>query len=180
MVTLPAYAERYSSSGEALFVGALQGLLIMLVVWLWNIFKGKKKSSKTESKKPVSSQPKSISTVIKPSQKTAWEQFKASNQELATSIASITNEDLSQLNSKDLNDKITTFKHMANHFKCAIPNLKDVCINSFTHEFSKEELPDVIDKLSKRALEESVRCSISKESTTSHYIQVWLNDYISC
>lgn len=178
-ITLPAHAERYSSSGEALFVGVLQGLFIMLVVWLWNVFKNKRNPSKTESKKPVSSQAQSTSTVIKPSQTSAWDQFRASNQELATSIASITNEDFSQLTSKDLNDKITTFKRMANHFNCDIPDLKDTCVNSFTHEFNKEDLPDVINKLSKKAYEESERYSISKENTMSHYIQIWLTDYIS-
>ncbi|MDE7409518.1 MAG: hypothetical protein K2N09_05795 [Muribaculaceae bacterium] len=178
-LALPAYANRYSSSGEALFVGALQGLFIMLVVWIWKFIKSRKTPSKTESENPAALQTQSVSTPINTPSTSAWDQFRNSNKELANSIVSITSEDLSHLSSKDLNDKITTFKRMANHFNCDIPDLKDTCVNSFTHEFNKEDLPDVINKLSKKAYEESERYSISKENTMSHYIQIWLTDYIS-
>lgn len=39
---LPMYAERYSSPGEAVFVGLLQGLLIMGVIGLVGFFRKRK------------------------------------------------------------------------------------------------------------------------------------------
>lgn len=38
----PMYASRYSSPGEAAFVGLLQGLFIMVIIWLISLFRKKK------------------------------------------------------------------------------------------------------------------------------------------
>lgn len=43
MTSMPAYAARYSSGGEALFVGLLQGLFFVIVIWAYNAFKKRKK-----------------------------------------------------------------------------------------------------------------------------------------
>lgn len=42
---LHAFAARYSSPGEALFIGALQGLLIAVVIWIYNALKNRNKTN---------------------------------------------------------------------------------------------------------------------------------------
>lgn len=44
--TIPVFAARYSSKGEALFVGLLQGAFIALVIWAYQAYKNKKKNDK--------------------------------------------------------------------------------------------------------------------------------------
>lgn len=44
-IPFPMYASRYSSSGEAAFAGAIQGILIMGIIWLIGIFRKKKKKN---------------------------------------------------------------------------------------------------------------------------------------
>ncbi len=179
MMTLPAYAERYSSSGEALFVGALQGLFIMLVIWVWKIFKGRKSPSETPLNNTMTTQSKPLSMQSDASQISDWEQFKIRNQDMANSIASLTSEDLTRLSSKDINEKISTFKRMEKVFNCSITDLKNTCIKSFTDQFNPEELPEVIDKLSKKADEEASIYSITKDNTMAYYIQAWLKEFIA-
>lgn len=179
MMTLPAYAERYSSSGEALFVGALQGLFIMLVIWLWKIFKSRKSPSNAPLDNTMTTQSKPLSMPTDASEISAWEQFKITDQDMANTITSLTNEDLTRLFSKDLNEKISTFKRMGKVFNCSLTDLKNTCIKSFTDQFNPEELPLVIDKLSKKANEEASIYAITKDNTMSHYLQVWLKESIA-
>lgn len=172
-IVLPAQAraKEYSSAGEAFFVGAVDTLLLMFVYWLWRFFKDRNSQSKnTTSKDPI----------IKQEPISLWEEYKLTNAPIASSLESLTNEDLSQLSSKDINDLTATFKRMSTQFNCPVSELKDVCINRFTTQFGKDELPDVIRNLSVKAKEESKQYSISIENTMSHYLQKWITEYISC
>lgn len=44
--TMPVFAARYSSGGEALFVGLIHGALLAFVIWAYQTYKNRKKNGK--------------------------------------------------------------------------------------------------------------------------------------
>lgn len=183
LVTLPAYAERYSSGGEAAFVGALQGLFLMLVFWVWRLIKGgKSKTKETYHQDVNNSVPKqntenTISKVAQPSL-SPWEKYKMNNAETAKAVESLIGGDLQYLSEKDILEKIATFKRMSKRFDCPISELKNVTVNIFVLKFNSEELRDVVDRLTVKSELESRQYSISEKNTMAYYAQVWLSDYL--
>lgn len=129
VATLPAYAERYSSGGEAFFVGALQGLFLMLIFWGWRLIKGgKSKTKETQSQdraKTISAQTtdNTTSKVIQPSF-SPWEKYKKDNADIAKDVESLIEGDLHYLSRKDILEKIATFKRVSKRFNCPISELK--------------------------------------------------------
>lgn len=176
--TIPAYAERYSSGGEAFFVGALQGLFLMLVFWVWRFIKGNKSKSKENQQderaqinlnKPISSEPKL----------TAWDTYKITNPEMAKAIGKISNVDVYGLSGKSISEIESSLKRMMNQYACQVSELKNVVVERFISRFSQEELHKVIVKLTEKSKIESQKYGIAKENTVSFYIQLWLNEHIS-
>lgn len=45
---VPTFAARYSSSGEAFFCGALQGVLILIIILIYRAVKNNKKKDDNE------------------------------------------------------------------------------------------------------------------------------------
>ena len=183
MATLPAHAERYSSGGEAFFVGALQGLFLMLVFWIWRHIKGgKSKTKETQSQdeaKTISAKTtdNTTSQVIQPSF-SPWEKYKEENADIAKDVESLIGGDLQYLSRKDILEKMATFKRMSKRFDCPISELKNITINIFCSKFDTEELRNVVDRLSVKSEIESRKYCISEENTMSYYIQIWLSDYL--
>lgn len=182
-VALPAHAERYSSGGEAFFVGALQGLFLMLVFWVWRLIKGGKPKTKekqqqntniTESKQNTDI---AMSKVAQPSL-SPWEKYRMDNADTAKAVASLIKDDLQNLSEKDILEKIATFNRMSKHFGCPISELRDVTVNIFVSKFNTEELRDVVDRLTVKSELESLEYCISEYNTMSYYAQIWLSDYL--
>lgn len=183
VATLPAHAERYSSGGEAFFVGALQGLFLMFVFWVWKLIKGGKYKSKGTHHQDVNNAVSKqnteniISNVAQPSL-SPWQKYKMNNADTAKAVESLIKEDLQYLSEKDILEKIATFDRMSKHFDCSISELKNVTVNLFVSNFNSEELRDVIDRLTVKSELESREYSISEENTMAYYAQVWLSDYL--
>ena len=181
----PAYAERYSSGGEAFFVGALQGLFLMFVFWLWRVIKSGKSKQNGPSKNTIkghvenglSSQEKIQDIHIETL--SPWEKYKLKYPKLAKSVESISDENLDKLTATDIHEKITTLQQMSTKFDCPIPELRNHCIKLFTDQFSNEELPIVIDNLSAKATEECNRESISITNTMPYILRMWIKVYMS-
>lgn len=181
-ITLPAHAERYSSGGEAFFVGTLQGLFLMLVFWVWRLIKGSKSKTKetqqdtniTGSKQNTDN---TISKVAQPSL-SPWEKYKMDNADTAKAVASLIKGDLQNLSEKDIFEKIATFKRMSKQFDCQISELRDVTVNIFVSKFNTEELQDVVYRLPVKSELESREYCISEENTMSYYAMIWLSDYL--
>ncbi|WP_297066901.1 hypothetical protein [uncultured Duncaniella sp.] len=174
VATLPAHAERYSSSGEAFFVGALQILFLMLVFWVWRLIKEGRPKTK---EKQHQNRENTISKVVQPLF-SPWEKYKMDNADIAKDVESLIEGDLQYLSEKDIFEKIATFKRMSKHFHCPISELKNVTVNIFISKFNTEELRDVVDQLAVKSEIESQEYCISGENTMSHYIQIWLSDYL--
>lgn len=183
VATLPAHAERYSSGGEAFFVGALQGLFLMLVVWVWRLIKGGKSKTKEtqpqDGAKTISAQTteNTTSKVAQPSF-SPWEKYKEDNADIAKDVESLIEGDLQFLSRRDILEKIATFKRMSRRFDCPISELRNVTVNIFRSKFDTEELRDVVNQLTVKSEIESREYCISKENTMSYYIQIWLSDYL--
>lgn len=183
IATLPVHAERYSSGGEAFFVGALQGLFLMFVFWVWRLIKGGKSKTKETHRQDVNnSVPKqntenTISKVAQPSLN-PWDKYKRNNAETAKAVESLIEGDLQYLSEKDILEKIATFKRMSKRFDCPISELKNVTVNIFVSKFNSEELRDVVERLTVKSELESREYSISEENTMAYYAQVWLSDYL--
>ena len=183
IATLPAHAERYSSGGEAFFVGALQGLFLMLVFGVWRLIRGGKSKTKETYQQDVNNTvPKqntenTISKVAQPSLN-PWNKYKRDNAETAKAVESLIEGDLQYLSEKDILEKIATFKRMSKRFNCPISELKNVTVNIFVSKFNSEELRDVVDRLTVKSELESREYSISEENTMAYYAQVWLSDYL--
>lgn len=171
---LPVYAERYSSGGEAFFVGALQGLFLMFVFWLWRVIKGGK-SKKTEISKEAS--PSKASFESQP-QLTPWEKYKRTNGQVATAIEMATKEDMLNLSEIDVYEKVATLKRMATHYNCPISEVKERTIKELLSKFDREELDDVLDKLEAKTEIESRQYSVAKGNTMSYYTCKWLKEYL--
>jgi len=183
LVTLPAYAERYSSAGEACFVGALQGLLFSLVFLVWRLIKGgKSKTNETQQQgsKDIGSKQNTENTISKVAQPSLspWEKYKMDNADTAKAVESLIKGDLQYLSEKDILQKIATFKRMSKRFDCPISELRDAIVSIFVSKFSTEELRDVVDRLTVRSELESREYCISEENTMSFYAQIWLSDYL--
>lgn len=183
IATLPAHAERYSSGGEAFFVGALQGLFLMFIFWVWRLIKGGKSKTKEtrhqDLNNTVSKQntENTISNVAQPSL-SPWDKYKMNNADTAKAVESLIKGDLRYLSEKDILEKIATFKRMSKRFNCPIPELKNVTVNIFVSKFNSDELRDVVDRLTVKSEIESREYCISEENTMSYYIQIWLSDYL--
>lgn len=171
---LPVHAERYSSGGEAIFVGAMQGLLLMLVFWIWRVIKGGKSKTNDISKETNQS---TVSTIPQP-QLTPWEKFKRDNDEDATAIEMSTQEDLRNLSEKMVLEKVSTFKRMATQLNCSISEVKETAIKELLDKFDKEELSDVLSSLEEKANFESVQYRVLKENTVSNYTGKWLREFL--
>lgn len=183
LVTLPAHAERYSSGGEAFFVGALQGLFLMLVFGVWRLIRGGKSKTKETHQQDVNNTvPKqnTENTISKEAQPSLcpWEKYKMNNAETAKAVESLIEGDLQYLSEKDILEKIAAFKRMSKRFDCPISELKNVTVNIFVSKFNSEELRDVVDRLTVKSELESREYSISEENTMAYYAQVWLSDYL--
>ncbi|MBD5228822.1 MAG: hypothetical protein HDS69_02095 [Bacteroidales bacterium] len=182
IATLPAHAERYSSGGEAFFVGALQGLFLMFVFWIWRLIKGGKSKTKETHHQDVNNSVSKQNTenTIKVTQLSSnpWDKYKRNNAETAKAVESLIEGDLQYLSEKDILEKIATFKRMSKCFDCPISELKNVTVNIFVSKFNSEELRDVVDRLTDKSELESREYSISKENTMAYYAQVWLSDYL--
>ncbi|MDE6084272.1 MAG: hypothetical protein K2G11_07260 [Muribaculaceae bacterium] len=183
LATLPAHAERYSSGGEALFVGALQGVFLMLVSWVWRLIRGSKSKTRETHHQDVNNTiPKhntenTISKLAQPSL-SPWEKYKMNNTETAKAAESLIEGNLQYLSEKDIFEKIATFKRMSQRFDCPISELKNVTVNIFVSKFNSEELLDVVDRLTSKSKLESRGYSISEENTMAYYAQQWLSDYL--
>lgn len=183
VATLPAHAERYSSGGEAFFVGALQGLFLIFVFWVWRLIKGGKSKTKEthhqEVNNSVSKQntENAISKVAQPSLN-PWDKYKMNNAETAKAVESLIEGDLQYLSEKDILEKIATFKRMSKRFNCPISELKNVTVNIFVSKFNSEELRDVVERLTVKSELESREYSISEENTMAYYALVLLSDYL--
>ena len=183
IATLPAHAERYSSGGEAFFVGALQGLFLMFVFWFWRLIKGGKSKTKETHHQDVNNSvykqntENTISKVAQPSLN-PWDKYKRDNAETAKAVESLIEGDLQYISEKDILEKIATFNRMSKHFDCPISELKNVTVNIFVSKFNSEELRDVVDRLTVKSELESREYSISEENTMAYYAQVWLSDYL--
>lgn len=181
----PAHAERYSSGGEAFFVGALQGLFLMFVFWLWRVIKSGKSKQNSTSKNVTKRQDENGLSSHEKIQDTQtsilspWEKYKLKYPELAKSVESISNENFDKLTSTDIHEKIATLQQMSTKFDCPISELRNHCIRMFTAQFSNEELPIVIENLSVKANEDSKRESISVTNTMPYIFSIWLKVYIS-
>lgn len=183
LVTLPAHAERYSSGGEAFFVGALQGLFLMLVFGGWRLIRGgKSKTKKTHHQDVNNTVPKqnTENTISKEAQPSLcpWEKYKMNNAETAKAVESLIEGDLQYLSEKDILEKIATFKRMSKRFDCPISELKNVTVNIFVSKFNSEELRNVVDRLTVKSELESREYSISEENTMAYYTQVWLSNFL--
>lgn len=171
VTAFPIHAERYSSNGEAFFVGGMQGLFIMLIFGVCRLIKGSiSKAKKTQSQESENA----TSKVVQPSL-SAWENFKEENIEI---IKVLTKEDLQYLSEKDLLEKVATFKRMSEQYNCSISELKDVTVNIFISKFNIEELQEVINRLTVKSEIESRKYCISEANTMSYYTQIWLSDYL--
>lgn len=177
---LPAHAERYSSYGEAFIFGGLQGLFFTFMFWLM----GRNKRRKSKKKEM---QPQNIkiatSEVVQPNKivrqsLSPWEKYRVENADIAKILESQTNEDLQYLSEKDIIEKVATFMRMSRRFKCPVSELKDVTVRMFVSKFNKEELRDVVDRLTVKSEIESREYCISEENTMSYYVQIWLSDYL--
>lgn len=183
IATLPAHAERYSSGGEAFFVGALQGLFLMFVFWVWRLIKGGKSKTKETHHQDVNNSvskhntENTISKVAQPSLN-QWDKYKMNNAETAKAVESLIEGDLQYLSEKDILEKIATFKRMSMRFDCPISELKNVTVNIFVSKFNSDELRDAVDRLTAKSELESREYSISEENTMAYYAQVWLSDYL--
>ena len=180
--TLPAYAERYSSGGEAFFVGALQGLFLMLVFWVWRLIKGG--NSKTNETQYQDTNNTGSQNTENPISKVTqlsfspWEKYKMDNVDTAKAVESLIKGDLQYLSEKDILEKIATFKRMSKHFDCPISELRNVTVNTFVSKFNTEELQDVVDRLTVKSEIESREYCIKEENTMSYNTKIWLSDYL--
>lgn len=184
MVALPAHAERYSSGVEAFFAGALQGLFLMFVFWVWRLIKGGKSKTKETQHQDVNNTvskqntENTISKVAQPSL-SPWDKYKMNNADTAKNVESLIEENLQSLSEKDIFEKIATFKRMSKRFDCPISELKNVTVNIFVSKFNTEELLDVVSRLTVKSEIESQEYCISEENTMSYYTQIWLSDYLA-
>lgn len=172
--TLSAYAERYSSNGEAFFIGAMQGLFVMLVIGIWRLIKGSKsKTKETQHQDRENYISKTIQQSLSP-----WEKFKADNADIAKEVEYLTSEDLQSFSEKDIFEKISTFYRMSKLYDCSISELKNTTVNIFVSKFNVTELRDVVQLLKVKSEIESQEYCISERNTMSHYIKIWLSDYL--
>lgn len=181
-VALPAHAERYSSGGEAFFVGVLQGLFLVSVFGVWRLIKrGKSKTKDTQQDTNITGYKQNtdntMSKVAQPSL-SPWEKYKMDNADTAKAVASLIKGDLQNLSEKDILEKIATFERMSKHFDCPISELRDVTVNIFASKFNTGELRDVVNRLTVKSELESRQYCISEENTMSYYAQIWLSDYL--
>ena len=175
MTASTAHAERYSSYGEAFFVGALQGLFLMFVLGIYKFIKNNKsKSKENRPTKGANNVNNSPHTKLPP-----LEIYNIEHATITRDLEALTNENLQYLSEKDIFEKIATLKRMSKQYDCSIPELKDVTINTFVSQFTAEELHDVVDRLAIKAEIESREYGISQKNTMSHYVRLWLIDYLS-
>lgn len=171
---LPVNAERYSSGGEALFVGALQGLFFMFIFWIWRIFKGRKSKTKETTKETNLSR---VTNIPKP-QPTPWEKYKKENCEVAQAIEQLAEEDMGHLSEKSISEKVAIFKRIATHYNCSILEVKEMTIKELLSKFDDEELLIVSERLTEKAENESRKYCVAKENTMAYYTKKWLNEYM--
>lgn len=171
---LPVHAERYSSGGEAFFVGALQGLFLMFIFWIWRVIKNAKSktSGKSKEEKPT------ISSNIPKPLLTPWENYKKENIELARAIELATNENLQNLSERAIFEKAATFKRMATQYNCSISDVKETVIKELLSKFDRGELQDVLERIEEKIEVESRQYSIAKENTMSYYTGLWLKEFL--
>lgn len=173
---LPAYAERYSSSGEAFLVGALQCLLLMFVFWIYRLIKGIK--SKSDNSQENENIPLNKPDDFLMTRRTPWEKYKLDNPEMAKYIEKISNTEMRHLSEKSIFEKELTLKKMATRYNCSIPELKEVVIRTLVTLFNREELQEVITKLTEKSKIESHKYGIAENNTMSYYIHLWLTEYL--
>lgn len=202
----PAYAI-HSNAVEAFISGAIQitifSILFGICRWLMKLFKGSNRhSNKTTTPqcntnrqsigKPYSNEPyiraaesnmlnNSSTSIDEPIGKdlTPWEKYEKEYPAIAIALEFLTDEDLTQLQLKDIKEKESSFQRMASELGCTIYMLKGVCLNDITAQFSKDELPEVVERLDTKIVEECRLYNIPKENTISYYISKWIREYIS-
>lgn len=179
----PAHAERYSSGGEAFFVGALQGLFIMFVIWIWRVIKNGRNKNEAHTdeniKTPINKLNAQSPENQYPNEKisTPWEIFQKNNASLSRTIQILSEDDLNNLTEKELDERIATLLYMSEKFKCSLSSLKQHCIEIFTSQFSPYEIPAVIEELSSKAKEESLEKSVTIKNTMNYILCSWLKKY---
>lgn len=177
LCNLPAHAERYSSSGEAFFIGAMQGLFITSIILIYNVIKRKKsrqkKDSNSETVNAIQNDKDNIIQDLTP-----WEKYRQSHTEIAKSVETMCNTNLNLLTAVDIDEKISSFQQLALKLDCPIPELKCNCIKKFTNQFTVEELPYVIESLLIKADKESKYKSIALHNTMCYQLHMWLQDYV--
>lgn len=175
---LPVHAERYSSGGEAFFVGAMQGLFLMLIIWLWSKYKSKKSKGKSESSKESEGlKDIKVNDDVHTKVKSPWEEYKLAKPELSIVIESLSLWDLDKLSIKDINQVESTLTLMTKEFECSTTELKEVCLYNIMKQFTQEELAEVISNLSVLANEESRKLSTAPEYTMPFIIKKWVEQY---
>lgn len=206
LAAFPAYSNN-SNAVDAFVSGAVQiivfSILFGICRWVIKMFKGSNhnsnkattpqcntnrqfidKPSTTESyiKATESNKVKSSSIFIEESinkKSTPWEEYEEEYPYFAIALEYLTDEDLTQLQLKDIKEKESSFQRMASELGCALNMLKDVCLNDITAQFSKDELPEVLERLDTKIVEECRLYNIPKENTISYYISKWIREYIS-
>lgn len=202
----PVYAI-HSNPMEAFISGAIQMIIFSILFgicrWLMKLFKSSNQHQNkttthqcntnrqfidkpyptesyikaTESNK-VNAHSISINEPIK-KKLTPWEEYEEENLSIAIALEYLTDEDLTQLQLKDIKEKESSFQRMASKFDCTIHTLKDTCLKTITAQFCNDELEDVAKRLDARIAEECRLYNIPKENTMSYYISKWIREYIS-
>lgn len=110
---------------------------------------------------------------------TYWQNYKRYYLSKSFEIEKLTGLDFSTLSNIDAREKVESLERWSNNTNTPISQLKQHFLNTFIPKFTFDELPEVLNSLPQKRIEEANIFNISEQNTSSYWMIKWLDEYIN-